>query len=627
MPERRRRRAALPVVGVLALLGLMLGAALPAAALGEVEVTVVEISKTKAVYGEDVYMILRLNNTQDRYYNATSVIVKHGNADVQRRDSVVHTPNGTQELNITFKCIQVTNVDNAQGLHITVVTAAGQLLGSADIDVYRCNPPVVEPPPPVWPYLVGVAAAAGGGVGVFFYMKRRKAAQAQAAAEAAAKAEIEARVKAEQEREAALLKKIAGKNPPEYYVRRRTRLGVLRPAGLTSSGITILAKEQELKVTQKIEIIACERCGTTKEDRDAPCPRCAITDGIDALKKQVRSAKGQDMSDVDALIQQAEFQLSYSDYDKCNELMATARSVFTEILSGGERKTKVKKIETISAAKAAPKVLDIGIGSEHTEVDFAAEEKEHEARESYAQLGAVCPDCGHAVYTDLCAFDNFDEYLRLTNEAVEKAEQGGADMADPVDLLGRAERMREEGHKDTGARYLNRARFLAVKGLAEHLDTRAEGMIDYARVLMLSGEEDGVAADFSDAEALINQADEVRRAGDPQKAIELVTDAENRIQEALHDMARHVAIKRIDVVSAEIDEARSKGISVEAAEARLKEARSTFDDGEFEAARDAATTARKALEEAAKGKTECPKCHKPVQPTWARCPFCTTQLR
>jgi hypothetical protein len=604
--------------------GLLLSG--PAAAVGEVEVDLIEISKITATYGEDVYLRIWLNNTQERYYNSTSVIIKHGNADVQRRDSVVHTPNGTQELNITFKCIQVTTVDNNQGLHVTVVTTT-QLLGTLDIDSYRCNPPVGPPPTDYTiPALVAILGV-GGGLGGFLLLKRRKAEAERQAAEAAARAEVEARVKAEQEREAALLKKIAGKNPPEYYVRRRQRLAVLVPAGLTSSGITILAKEKELVVTEKIQIIACQRCGTKKDTWESPCPRCTVTDGIDAMKAQVRQAKGADMADVNDLIKQAEFQLSYSDYDKCNDLLATAQKVFTEILSGGERTTVVKKIETITASQAAPKVLDIGIKTEHTEVDFAAEEREHEAREEYTQLGAVCPDCGHAMYGDLCAFDNFDDYQRLAQEATDKAEAGGADTRDSRDLLERATRMREEGHKDTGARYLNRARFLAVTGLSTHLAGRAEGMIDYARVLMMSGEEDGVAADFAEAEQLINEADAARLAGDPQEAIRLVTDAENRIQEALRNMARHVAIKRIDAVSAEIDEARGKGISVQAAEERLKEARATFDDGEFEAARDAATTARKALEEAAKGKTQCPKCHKPVQPTWARCPFCTTPLR
>ncbi|HEX9710383.1 MAG TPA: hypothetical protein VGB42_10525 [Candidatus Thermoplasmatota archaeon] len=628
-PRGGRRLRPATAAALLALVAAGLWASGPAAALGEVTVEVVSISDTSPFIGDDVRLVLWLNNTQDRFYNSTSVIIKHGNTDLQRLDAIVHTPLGSRVLNITFVAKDVTPVDNTQGLHITVVQfgGAGTLLGAADIDVFMVQKPIGPLPPDyATPAAIGIGVAAAGVIG-FLYMKKRKEDAARHAAEAAARAEIEARVKAEQEREAALLKKIAGKNPPEYYVRRRQRLALMVPAGLSSSGITILAKEKPLVVTEKIQVISCQRCGTQKADWDAPCPRCTITDAIDALKAEVRKARGHDFSDVSGLIQQAEFQLSYSDYEKCNDLMATARTVFAEILSGGERKTVVKKMETISAAQAGPKVLDIGIKDEHTATDFAAEERDHEAREEYAQLGNACPDCGHAMYGDLCAYDNFDQYTGIASESVEKAGAGGADTADARDLLERAARMREDGHKDTASRYLNRARYLAVTGLRDHLNARADGMIDYARVLMLAGEEDGVAADFAGADALINEADSARAAGDPETAIRLVAEAENRIQEALHDMARHVAIRRIDVVAAEIDEARAKGLNVETAEERLKEARSTFDDGEFEAARDTATTARKALEEAAKGKSECPKCHKPVQPTWARCPFCTTPLR
>ncbi len=607
--------------------GVGLWIAPPAAALGEVLIVVVGISDTEPFIGDEVWLNLTINNTQDRYYNSTSLIVNHGNALVTRRDAVTHTPLGVIHVNMTFTAIAVTAVDNRAGIRISIVTAAGQLLGEQSVDVYRVFPRPAPPPPDILTPLAIAGAAAAAGIGGFLYLKRRKETAARLAAEAAVRAHVEARVKAEQEREATLLRKIAGKNPPEYYVRRRKRLAVMVPAGLSSSGITILSKEKPLEVTEKIQIIACDRCGTHKETWEAPCPRCPITDGIDALKAQLRKGKGLDVSDVNDLMQQAEFQLSYSDYQKATKLLATARTVFAEILAGGERKTVVKRIEKISAADAAPKVLDIGIKTEHAEVDLAAEEKQHEAREEYAQLGQGCPDCGHAMYGDLCAFDNLDEYTKLVREAIDKAEAGGAETADPRDLLGRSRRMREENHKDTAARYLNRARYLAVNGLMSHQSARAEGMIEYARVLMMAGEEDGVSADFAGSEAIINQADEAWQAGDPEKAVALVTEAENRIQEALHDMARHVAIKRIDVVAAEIDEARAKGLKVEAAEERLKDARSTFDDGEFEAARDAATTARKALEQAAKGKTECPKCHKPVQPTWARCPFCTTQLR
>jgi len=198
---------------------------------------------------------------------------------------------------------------------------------------------------------------------------------------------------------------------------------------------------------------------------------------------------------------------------------------------------------------------------------------------------------------------------------------------EPRDLLDRGKKMREEGNKSTASRYLNRARYLAKKHAEDHFAAKAEGMIDYTRTLMLVGEEDGIQADFGDAQRLIDEADAKKQAGQSAEAIDLVKQAEDQIQEALHQMAKQVAIRRIDQASQGVDDARAKGVKVEAADKLLQKARASFDAGEFERARDETDGVRKAVEQAAQGKAACPKCGKPVQPTWARCPFCTTPLK
>ena len=152
-------------------------------------------------------------------------------------------------------------------------------------------------------------------------------------------------------------------------------------------------------------------------------------------------------------------------------------------------------------------------------------------------------------------------------------------------------------------------------------------MLDYARTLMLVGEEDGLTADFGAAEATLAEADGKRAGGDMGAAVDLASRAESEIHTALTELNKRVAIKRIDEVSASIDNAKATGTSVAAPDAKLKEARDAFNEGDFEKARDVAGVAKNLVRDATKGKTVCPKCGKPVQPTWEKCPFCTTPLR
>lgn len=597
----------------------------PAAAQNEVQIDVL-VEPILPQEGSTVSINMTLRNLTPANITQAELIIFHGNSEFQRYPALTIPANGTSVLNIATIARIPSVLDNTRGL-IFVVQRPGPIkLGEKLVPEYRVIP---KPAPPSTFPVVQVGAGAGvGGVAIALLLlyRRRRAEEERIAAELAARAAVEERVAAEAAREAAATKKVGGKFPPEYYVRHRVRLAVLVPSGLTSGGETVLARRE--KEVKKV-VYTCPRCGTQKDAFDAPCPRCSVQDGVDLLREEIRKhrAGGADFSDVTNLLQQAEFQLSYSSFGEAQAFIDTAKKVFGEILSGGARVTKVKRLETITAADSVTKILDLGEAVKHTEIDLAKEEKEHEVREEYAREGTHCPTCGHAMYGDFCAYCNFDTYAGLVEEAIGAARIAGANVVEPANLLERGLKVREEGNKETASRYLNRARFLAKRSLEEHQATTADGMIDYARTMMLTTEEDGVTADFGEAERLMADAEAARASGRPGEAIELVKKAEVEIQQALHELAKGVAIKRIDSVARDIDDAKSKGVKTDPAEAKLKEAREAFDTGEFEHARDLVEDVRRALAGAAEGKQKCPKCGKPVQPTWARCPFCTTPLK
>jgi hypothetical protein len=619
-PGRRAVRAA-----ACAALALVAAVALAQAASADDVTVVATVTPLNPTEGDTVSINITITSLVNQTLQNIVLSIQQGTQIAASRPGLNIPPYGNWSSVVTFTA-QVPNVVNRNaGLTLQVQTVVGAPLGKADFPAFFVRPkPAQEAPLPVIP----IALAAAGGVGaVLFLMQRnkKKAETARLAAEAAAKKDLEKRAAAEAARELAATQKVHGKYPAEYFYRRRLRLANLVPSSMTSAGLPVL---QPKKIEEKKVVYSCQRCGTHKESFDAPCPRCSVQDAIEATRAEVKKHKtGADLGDVGDLLQQAEFQLSYSSYGEAQVLVDQAKTLFNEILTGAERTVQVKKIETITAADRKATVLDIGIMTEHTAVDQQAEEQEHEAREAYAQAASQCPTCGHAMYGDLCAYCHFDDYVRLTKEAIDAAAKAGAETVEPRDLLERAGKLREEDNKSTASRYLNRARYLAVAHAQTHLAGKAEGMIDYARTLMLVGEEDGLTADFAAAEATIAQADERRSAGDAGAAVDLAARAESEIHAALGDLTRRVAIKRIDEAAAQIDEAQGKGIPVAAPEAKLKEARAAFDAGDHEKARDLSGAVNNLVRDAAKGKNVCPKCGKPVQPTWERCPYCTTQLR
>jgi hypothetical protein len=622
-------------VSVPLLLGLAAAIALMAVALAGasasanviVNATISPLIPTEGQLVTINYTIVNLDNTTEQ---SLVVNFQTGNTIVGSGRGIPLGPagaaNGTVTGTVTFVATIPNPLDAGKGLTVQVQRAgSGTVLGSQPYGLYRVipKPPVVTTFP-----IVPVAGAVIAVVGVLLFLilrKRKQEEVARLAAEAAAKTEVERRVAAETARELAVTQKVHGKYPAEYFQRRRTRLAVLIPIGLTSAGLTVL---QRKKFEEKKIIYSCPRCGTHKEAFDAPCPRCSVQDAVEVLRGEVKKHRtGADFTDVSNLLQQAEFQLSYSSFGEADALVSQARTAFQEILAGGERSVVVKRMETISAAQSKSTVQDLGLMTKHTTVDVVAEEQQHEGREDYARDSQHCPTCGHAMYGDLCAFCNFDDYAKLVEDAIAQGAKAGAETVEPRDLLERARKMREEDNKSIASRYLNRARFLAGKHLTDHLAAKAEGMIDYARTLMLVGDEDGFYADFGDVEATLARADEKKNSGEAAAAVALAAKAEDQINDALHALSKRVAIKRMDDAAKDIDDARGKGTNVKAPEAKLKEARAAFDEGEFERARDLAADVKKSLTAAAKGKEVCPKCGKPTQPTWARCPFCTTPLK
>ncbi len=613
-----------------ALLLVALGAALVIASPLAGAATEVDVSGTitpdHVTEGQPVTVTVTIRNISPTAWASLAVVIQQGTTKLGGQEGIGLAVNETKNFTMVFPAALVSPVNQERNVTVQV-TRNGGLVQSGEATLPRLVVDAKPVPPQTFPVVPVVAVAVGGGGGLvaLLLIRRKKADQVRLEAESAAKAAVEKRVAEETARELAVTQKVHGKYPAEYFQRRRSRLGVLIATGLTSSGQTVLTR----KVAEEKKIIySCPRCGTHKEAFDAPCPRCSVQDGIEATRGEIKKHRSAgDFTDVGDLLQQAEFQLSYSSFGEASVMVDQARTLFNEILSGAERTVKVKKIETITAGDRKPSVLDLGLGTEHTTTDQVAEEQSYESREEYAREGSHCPTCGHAIYGDLCAYCHFDDYVKVVEDAIARAAKAGAETVEPRDLLERARKMREEDNKSTASRYLNRARFVAKKHEADHLAGKAEGMLDYARTLMLVGEEDGFTADFGAAEATLAEADQRRASGDMVGAVELGAKTEGQIHIALHDLAKKVAIKRLDEVSMEIDDARGKGVTVAGPEAKLKAARAAFDSGDFEKARDDAAAVKKALKDAAKGKALCPKCGKPTQPTWARCPFCTTPLR
>ena len=610
-------------VAAMVALAAALAFAPTAAAQNEVRVDG-SVTPIDPVEGDTVTVVANITNLQPVAQQNIVLSIQQGNTAVIQRSGINIPAHGSVNLTVTFVAKTPTVLDRDAGLTLQVQEVIGTPLGTQHFPTYHVrDAPIINTPFPIVP-IAALAGIAVAGVAFMVMRQRKKEALARMAAEAAAKAEVERRVKAETARELAVTQKIHGKYPAEYFLRRRARLAVFVPSGMTSAGLSVL---QLKKAEEKKIIYSCPRCGTHKETFDAPCPRCTVQDTVEALRVEVRKHKtGADFGDVSNLLQQAEFQLSYSSFGEAQVLVDQAKLAFNEILGGGER-TLVKRLETISAGDHKPAILDLGLGTEHTLVDTAAEEQEHESREEYARDGAHCPTCGHAMYGALCAYCHFDDYAKLVEDAIAAAAKAGAETVEPRDLLERGRKTREEDNKSTGSRYLNRARYIAGKHLSDHLASKAEGMIDYARTLMIVGEEDGLTANLSQAEATLQEADAKKAAGDAAAAVELAERAENELHAALHELSKRVAIKRIDEGAKAVDDAREKGAIVALPDTKVKEARVAFDAGEFEKARDLAGEVGKLIQDATKGKSVCPKCGKPVQPTWPKCPFCTAPLR
>ena len=396
--------------------------------------------------GDEVTVNFTLVNTAPGTYQNILVNAQQGNAVVGSRPGITITVNGTAQDHfstvITYTAQKPGVIDADKGLTIQVQYVNGTTITSQHFPFYRVRPapPKVEQFP-----ILPVAAAAAAVVVVvllLFLRNKKKAEEARLSAEAAAKKDLEKRAQQEAARELAATQKVHGKYPAEYFQRRRARLAAMVPSGMTSAGLSVL---QYKKAEDKKIVYSCPRCGTHKDAFDAPCPRCSVQDGIESLRGEVKKHKtGADLSDVSDLLQQAEFQLSYSSYGEAQVLVDQAKISFNEILAGSERTVKVKKIETISAADRKATVLDLGLGTQHTTVDTAAEEHDYEAREAYAQAATHCPTCGHAIYGDLCAYCHFDDYAALVDQAIGAAAKGGAETVEPRDLLERARKLREE---------------------------------------------------------------------------------------------------------------------------------------------------------------------------------------
>src|SRR6266850_2009468 len=332
------------------LLGLTLAAAslialvvLAGAASAANEVTITaNISSMTPTEGDFVSIQITVHNNQATNLSGFQVIVYQGTNEFGRLNAVTVLANGdfTGFVNGTARIPNV--IDNDKGLTLRAQSASGlTIYGETTYPLFKVQEKAKAPPTDYTLPIVVAAVAVVGVLGAIIYLRRKKEETARLAAEAAAKATVDARLAAEAAREAAVMAKVKGKYPAEYYQRKRARLATLIPSGLTSAGVTV----PQPKANQVTKVVySCPRCGTHKPSFEAPCPRCTVQDGIDALRAEVRKHRGADLTDVSDLIQQSEFQLSYSSFEEAQVMVDKGRSVMAEILSGGERTIAIKKI-------------------------------------------------------------------------------------------------------------------------------------------------------------------------------------------------------------------------------------------------------------------------------------------
>lgn len=149
--------------------------------------------------------------------------------------------------------------------------------------------------------------------------------------------------------------RIRGKFPPDYFKHRREKLAVLKPIGLTSSGVTILGiikkGENEEEVEKEDTKKTCPKCGILYDPGWKTCMFCASSEKIEEAKNILDKLRetDADISRYVEFMRQAESSLDSLNYTEAEtyamEIITRGKEELERMGIGVER--EVEKIELV----------------------------------------------------------------------------------------------------------------------------------------------------------------------------------------------------------------------------------------------------------------------------------------
>jgi ssDNA-binding Zn-finger/Zn-ribbon topoisomerase 1 len=405
-----------------------------------------------------------------------------------------------------------------------------------------------------WTPVIIIAVVAVAGVGVYILMSKRKK-----------KAEEEKRIVDEARRKELIRKKeqeiakkivvrqIAGKHPRDYYLLRRQKYAVLRPSGMTSSGLNILKRHKTKKELEEEERLICPKCGTELAEEGAECPRCNASEKVESVRHMIRTYKSRteaDFADAEVLLRKAEHRLNWSDYSMAREIVEQAEGRMEEIWDASEKGEAVES-KVIEYSEAKGPSLDakvIGLEGEADMTTQAAEvEAEAAAIQSDEPVGEPCPECGTSMDDDECLLCGFSERLDACWAIIEMADMDGADMDEIKDLCRKANDAKERGSDELAIRYIRRASNMADEDYHSHAKSKTEGIIRFTRALVEQVKTLG--EDVSMAEQMLSKAEDAMGEGEYEGARSMAAKADGYLKQMKEDSFR----KRISELLPEVE--------------------------------------------------------------------------
>lgn len=393
-----------------------------------------------------------------------------------------------------------------------------------------------------WLPIVAVVVIAALGAGAYFFVNKRKkeAEEERRLAEEARRQEV-IRKKEEEIAKKIEVKQIVGKQPRDYYILRRSKYATLKPAGMTSSGLTILRRQKTKQELEEERKIVCPKCGTDLPAKGAECPRCLAVERIEAVRHTVRSYKSTadvDFTDAEVLLRKAEHRLNWSDFAMANEIVAGAEAKTEEIWAAAEvgevLASTVVEYSEVKGPSLDAKV--IGMEGEEVAMPSQLDMTRMESRPEAEPSGEACPECGNIMDDGVCLLCTFEEKMNSCWSLIEEGELDGAEMSEAKDLCRQAKSAHERDADELAIRYLRRAIGLSGSTFHTHVESKTVGIIEFTKALI--DQLKSLGEDVSVAEAMLVEADAAMASGDYETARSLATKADGYLKQMKEDSYR-----------------------------------------------------------------------------------------